>query len=112
MCHKINKLENIDRLLIMSSISLNISSRPENLKKNLFSGKMGNHFAFGSVAHFALGYTYIHTHIYNIRDLCVCVCVCVYKILGAFLVAQQVARSATQEILIWFLGREDTLEKG
>ena len=44
--------------------------------------------------------------------MCVCVCVCVYKILGAFLVAQQVAQSATQEILIWFLGREDTLEKG
>ena len=53
---------------------------------------------------------HIYTRIYII--LRACVCVCVYKILGAFPVAQQVAQSATQETLIWFLGWEDTLEKG
>lgn len=47
MCHKINKLKNTDRQLVMSSISLNISSRPQNLKKNFLFGKMGNHLVLG-----------------------------------------------------------------
>ena len=45
-----------------------------------------------------------------LKFMCVCVCVC---LIGASLVAQMVKNlPAMQETWIWFLAREDTLEKG
>ena len=100
----------------MSSISLNISNRPRNFKKIFSLERWG--ITLLSVQSLTLLWDiYTHVCIYIILGafVYVCVCVCIYiyiKYWGASLVAQLVAQSVTQETPIWFLGQEDTLQKG